>query len=379
MLRIHGLVWALAGMWAAGSLPAQYGDSLRGAAVLRERGCTECHSVLGRGGTKASALGQRLGGALSPATFAAELWNHSPEMWVEMERAGRDRPELTAQDIRDVFVFLYAMQHFEPSGDIDRGRGVFLGKECHRCHGLVRTESGGIGPAVPDWPTLKDPVRFLEAMWNHGEVMLQETRSGRMIWPTLTERELSDLLAYIYTLPNLPPRLGRIELGSTGAGMRLFDDLGCIRCHSILETDPDLVPLAANPGVTYTISGLAVAMWNHQPIMREWAEETGLEIPTLEEGQMAHLLSYLMEEGLLERIGNEKRGARLFESRGCAACHGETATPLPKREWRTTDLVAAVWSHGPEMRDRMARAGRAWPVLSGADITDLVAWLNASR
>lgn len=357
----------------------QYGNSLRGAALLRERGCASCHAVLGRGGGSAADLTAHGPGVFSPAAFAAEIWNHAPDMWTEMQREGRAKPALTAQDVRDIFTFLYSVRYFEPSGDIERGRRAFASKQCHKCHALVRVEDGGIGPAVPAWPSLTDPVRFLEAMWNHGKAMREETEIDRIPWPTLTRRELADLMAYVYNLPERPPRLARLELGSADAGMKLLDDLGCVDCHTILETDPDLIPLAPSPGSHYTITDLAVAMWNHQPVMQEWAEATGKEIPVLERGQMGQLLSYLMEEGFLDRRGNEKRGARVFESRRCASCHGEGGHELPKRDWSAADLVAAVWSHGAGMQEKMSADGVGWPTLSEADIADLIAWINARQ
>jgi mono/diheme cytochrome c family protein len=84
-----------------------------------------------------------------------------------------------------------------------------------------------------------------------------------------------------------------------------------------------------------------------------------------------------MEEGFLDRPGNEKRGARVFELRGCAVCHGPAGRALPKRDWRAEDMVAAVWRHGPAMREQMQREGVRWPMLSEADMADVIAWLYA--
>jgi mono/diheme cytochrome c family protein len=379
MFRILFAAVVLAGIGSVQTVFGQYGDSLRGASLLRERGCSSCHAVLGRGGGIASDLTTHGAGVFSPAAFAAEVWNHAPEMWAEMDREGRQRPALSAQDMKDVFAFLYSVRYFEPTGDIDRGRRVFVSKKCHNCHGLVRVEGGGIGPAAPDWPSLTEPVRFLEAMWNHGAAMDEETNIDGIPWPSLTTRELADLIAFVYNLPDRPPRMGRLELGSPNAGMKLFDDLGCIECHTILDTNPDLVPLAPQPGRHYTITELAVAMWNHQPIMQEWAEATGKEIPRLESGQMGQILSYLMDEGFLDRSGNEKRGARLFESRGCQGCHSEGGRALPKRDWDAAKMTAAVWSHGEAMRTAMQGRGRDWPTLSAEDMADLIAWMNARQ
>ena len=49
------------------------------------------------------------------------------------------------------------------------------------------------------------------------------------------------------------------------AGERLFDDLGCAECHSLLPGDADLVPLADTPHKRRTLPALAVEMWNHRP------------------------------------------------------------------------------------------------------------------
>jgi mono/diheme cytochrome c family protein len=239
----------------------------------------------------------------------------------------------------------------------------------------VKTDAGGIGPAVPDWPLLDDPVRLLEVMWNHGAAMHRETDVDRLPWPELSVRELSDLIAYVYSLPDLPPRRGRLQLGASQAGMRLFDDLHCAECHTLLPSDnKDLIPLLVAPRSQVTLTELAVEMWNHRPIMDEWAQETGKKIPTLKRGQMGQLLSYLFEEGFLEERGEPERGKRVFESKGCVRCH--QAQPLPKREWRATDVVAGAWAHAPQMRERMRREGVAWPSLTATDMANLIAWLN---
>ena len=359
----------------ADPLTAQSMDSARGAEALRSRGCTVCHAVMGQEGDgSARDLGRPGVGAFSPVELAAELWNHSPEMWEAAARTGADAPQLDRQEASDVFAFLYSVRYFEPAGNPDRGRTVFQRKQCYRCHALVKTDAGGIGPAVPDWPLMDDPPRFLEAMWNHGAAMNVENRIDQRDWPELNTRELSDLLAYVYGLPDLPPRRARLQLGAPQAGMRLFDDLGCAGCHSLLPGDTDLVPLADAPRKHRTLTALAVAMWNHRPIMEEWAEETGSEIRPMEEGQMGQLLSYMFEEGLLEERGDPDRGARVYRNKGCVGCHEQQ--PLPKREWRATDLVVGVWRHRPEMRERMRREGVAWPALKAQEMADLIAWLN---
>jgi len=363
--------------FVADPLTGQGLDSVRGARALRDRGCTSCHALMGQegGDGRAPDLGRPRAGGFTPLEFAAELWNHSPAMWQAAERQGRPGPRLDRQQARDVFAFLYSVRYFEPSGDAQRGRTVFQRKDCYRCHALIKTDAGGIGPAVADWPLLDDPVRFLEAMWNHGAAMYAENNIDQTQWPELNTRELSDLIAYVYGLPDLPPRRAMLQLGPPAAGMRIFDDLGCANCHTLLPGDPDLIPLSEAPRKHRTLTGLAVAMWNHRPIMEEWSAETGVELRPVEEGQMGPLLSFLFEQGLLEERGEPARGRRIYVSKNCVRCHEQQ--PLPKREWRATDLVAGVWAHAPEMRERMRREGVAWPSLKAQEMADLIAWLNA--
>jgi mono/diheme cytochrome c family protein len=215
-------------------------------------------------------------------------------------------------------------------------------------------------------------------MWNHGERMNRERQRDDLMWPDFTVAEMADLLAYVYDLPDLPPKPARLQLGVAAAGMNVFDDLGCSACHSTLEDDPDLLAFTRVERKHRTITDLAVAMWNHRPIMEEWAAGTGLPIRNFEEGQMGHLLSYLFEEGFLEERGNPSRGEALYTAKRCAQCHEDgVAQPLPEQSYTVMDLTAGVWPHVAAMRDSIERDGLAWPELRPAEIADIVAWLNA--
>ena len=359
----------------------QYGDSIRGADVLRDYGCFACHSLRGVGAKTAPDLASPTEDGLSPAAFASRLWNHAPEMWAEMERRGMDVPALTEQEAQDIRAFLYAVRYFEPAGDYDRGEAVFRQKECYRCHAIVSTDAGGIGPPVPLWTSLSDPLRLLETMWNHGEGMAEDLEAAGRRWPKLTVGETADLLAYTSNLPNLPPRQGRVVFGSPAAGMRVFDDMGCGSCHSSGGAESfDLVPLTPEAGDGHrSLTEMAAAMWNHRPIMREWSQAVDEEIRTFEPGQMGHLLSFLMEEGYLESRGDPDRGEKLFDGKGCLVCHAEDRSPLTRSDYEATDLAAGVWRHGPKLRDEMIRGGVGWQTISPEEMADIIAFLGQPR
>ncbi len=40
-------------------------------------------------------------------------------------------------------------------------------------------------------------------------------------------------------------------------------------------------------------------------------------------------------------------------------------------------MAAALWQHGPRMQGDMEKRGIPWPVFSGAEMADLIAFLNA--
>jgi cytochrome c2 len=365
-------------LFVVNMLAAQPGDSLRGQAVLRDEGCLSCHSVLGAGGSGAPDLGRPTEGVFSPAALAASVWNHIPEMWTAMARRGQSEPQVSDQQMRDLFAYLYSVRYFEPSGDAGRGAAVYRDMQCYRCHALVDTGTTGIGPSVAQWQASSDMILFLENMWNHGETMNRERQIDQLAWPTFTTTQMADMLAYIYNLPSLPPTPARLQLGDSTAGMKVFDDLGCAKCHSVVEGDPDSLSFTQSEREHRTITGLAVAMWNHRPIMEEWSTGTGLPLRNFEPGQMAQLLSYLFEEGFLEERGNAERGEVFYTDKGCAQCH-ETgvADPLPRKSFTVTDVTAGIWRHGPEVRQAMRDQRMTWPHLAASDIADLVAWLNA--
>lgn len=352
---------------------AQMGDSLRGAQALDRLGCASCHAIRGVGGNGAPDLGVADSEDFSPTDFAASMWNHTPRMWGVMESI----PAPGDQELRDLWAFFYSVRWFEPSGDRNAGRRVFQEKQCYRCHALIETES--IGPPVPDWPLRSDPIAYLESMWNHGDQMGEEMSAQGIRRPEFTAEEMADLVAYIDNLPELPPGPGRIRAGDPDAGMKIFADLDCSRCHSVLDYDnpADVIPLTPRPGRHRTLTDLAAEMWNHRPIMEEWARETGLRVDKFEPGQMGDLLSYLFEEGFLEFRGDPDRGEGLFSSKSCAVCHGPTGDDLPHREYLAADIVAGMWRHGPEARDKLREENLPWPTLSAADMADILTYLNA--
>ena len=102
---------------------------------------------------------------------------------------------------------------------------------------------------------------------------------------------------------------------------------------------------------------------------------------------MADLTAFLASLRYVEPTGSPFVGARVFNVRGCAQCHGPEAegTRLGPRlraggdAYTAVSFTAALWKHTPRMIDRVEELGLSWPTLEATDIGDLVAFLNAPR
>ena len=100
-VRHHFVVWVAAGtaallilagilMWRRRSSADQWntfltGDPLAGAETFKRKGCANCHSVLGAGGTLAPDLGLRGAAGASMNDLVTQMWNHAPRMWEQIK------------------------------------------------------------------------------------------------------------------------------------------------------------------------------------------------------------------------------------------------------------------------------------------------------
>jgi mono/diheme cytochrome c family protein len=81
------------------------GNPTRGARRVREKGCQDCHSVRGSGGTTAPDLA-RVQGLDSPAAVIAALWNHALTTEVETGQPEVSWPVFSTVEMADLAAFL---------------------------------------------------------------------------------------------------------------------------------------------------------------------------------------------------------------------------------------------------------------------------------
>jgi len=342
-------------------------DSSRGVRLLETLSCLECHNLSGRGSARAPDLGQTIGREFTPSTLAAKMWNHAPRMWAVMRERDIAKPELDAQGAADLFAYFYSARFFEMLGDAARGAAVFETARCSACHGLTHSSLPGAKP-VSEWESISQPISLVTAMWNHAAAMGHEFEGRNLRWSRLSAQDLTDLSVYLSNLPETRRIKGRLRLESGREGNALFLSKGCDRCHAgrfaLSERLRD-----------QTLTGIAASMWNHQPKM-------GPGQPTLTATEMAEIVSDIWTTNFFEDGGKASAGRRVYYAKRCEMCHEAGAPggiPLRGRDFSSVSMVAALWRHGPGMFGKMQANKIAWPRFEGAQMSNLIAYLNSQR
>jgi cytochrome c551/c552 len=336
-------------------------DSARGERLFETLACIQCHSINGKGGTIGPDLGVLIDRGFTPASLAATMWNHAPGMWAAMRGRQIAVGDLDQQAAQDLMAFFYAARFFEKPGDAGRGKRAFQSDGCSGCHSLP----------VSQWQGLTDPIDLIDAMWNHRSQMLAATASKGVKFPLLSAQDLTDMLVYLRNLPGTreQPAIFRIETADSNE--TVFQSAGCAKCHQT-------VAALALSVQGKTLTEIAAEMWNHAPRMAA----AGAPAVPLAPGQMRDLLSAFWTAKFFEGAGRPASGSRVFASKKCTFCHNDASSGAPRlpaqgRDFSGATMVSALWRHGPSMLDQMKTKGLAWPRFDGAQMADLIAYLNS--
>lgn len=360
------------------SLWAQYGDSQRGAKLLETRNCTQCHSA----GGGAPDLSRRSARDFTPASLAAAFWNHGPRMWQAMTAKNLPVTPLTANEIADLYAYFHSIRYFDPRGEAGRGKALFTSKKCTSCHNLTPGGESKPGPPVSEWPALTNQIQWMENLWNHSGGILAALEKSGNVWPVLTPQEMTDLLVYIRNLPRQRQEKPTLVLEDPEIGEQVFTARSCGVCHTVGAKEAGKFDLLASAKSSYTFTELSVRMWNHLPQMRKQASAAGMQFPAFSENEMSQLLAYLFAKRYFEEKGKPARGQAIYTSKKCGTCHDQPSSGAPnlrqhRGDYSSHSMAAAVWRHGPRMQSEIERRGLSWPTLTGEQMANLVAYLNA--
>ena len=130
-------------------------------------------------------------------------------------------------------------------GEPEKGAALFFGdKQCGICHsvngsgGRVAPDLSGKHPGTPAMGWL------VTVLWNHGPGMWRQIRQKNKPYPQLDSQEMADILAFLYQASSID------RAGDPSAGQRVFNEKGCVRCHSVGGTGGKVAP---------ELSGIAAA------------------------------------------------------------------------------------------------------------------------
>ena len=177
-------------------------------------------------------------------------------------------------------------------------------------------------------------------------------------------------------------------LGDAERGAALFKSLNCIVCHSVAGVGGKKAPdLGQGRDRGYSPYDMAALMWNHAPAMWGATASARVTVPAMDEQQAADLFVYFYAAGYFETPGDAKRGKQLFLARRCGQCHGvgapvrEGIRPVAEWDslWDPIALAQQMWNHSSEMAGALHQSEVPYPLLSAQEMTDLLAWLRASR
>lgn len=335
-------------------------DSERGAELFHTLQCVQCHSVNGEGGNLGPDLGRQLNRGFTPASLAGAIWNHAPAMWTAMQAHGVRPDDMNQQAATDLFTYFYSVGFFERPGDAGRGKQLFTARHCANCHGLDESKIPEAKPAS-QWQSVEQPIMLVNEMWNHAATMRKEFAGRSWKWPELTTQDLIDILVYL--------RKGspsRMEITSGTRGEAIFRSKGCESCHSSMA--------ALSTRVSgETLTGIAVAMWNHAPRMPA-------SPPMMDINEMQEIAGSLWAEQFFRNAGSSNAGKRVYRTRHCAACHDDPASGAPKLAGHVFSgavMISALWRHGPQMLDQLQVKKLRWPRFENMDMANLIAYLNS--
>ena len=385
LLSLAGSVPRLQGQSGAGGGYFVPGDPKAGMRTFFDKGCARCHSVLGEGGRSAPDLARAPAGHLSSAELLAAMWNHAPAMWEKMQFEGLAPPQFSEVEMKNLFAFLYSVRSLDEPGDPERGRQLLQEKRCLQCH-AVNGQGGHVGPDLMNWATYRNPVSWIQTMWNHAPRMQAVLAARGWSWPQFRDNDIADLIAYVRTLASNPR--GRVYLrpADPEAGRRVFQQKGCLHCHGIRGAGARRAPDLGNRAFPRTLGQFAGLMWNHSPGMRASMQAQAVPNPSFSNKEMADLIAYLFAQRYFEATGDARHGRRVFADKGCGNCHtvgtdGGKAPDLARSRASSapSSIATALWNHGPIMLRTMRQQQIAWPRFQPGEIVDLLEFLSRTQ
>jgi len=243
------------------------GDAGRGKRLFSSKHCSECHGL-----TELPSVDQ-------PIALVTAMWNHASTMRKEFAAKKLNWPELTAQDLSDMLVYLRNLPATSNApGGVEitsgaNGQRLFASKGCAACHsGKASLTSRLKGKTLTD---------IAVAMWDH------EPRMPAAPAP-LSLGDMREIVSYLWAEQFFE------DAGRPTAGARVFIASRCATCHNDASHDNATgAPKLTGTGRSFNAATVVSVLWHHGPQMLDQMKTKGIAWPRFEGRDMANLIAYL--------------------------------------------------------------------------------------
>jgi len=254
------------------------GEAERGKALFAAKYCADCHALT----AGAASVGPPVSewrALTDPTVLIAQMFDHAAQMNTAMRARNLAWPQLSAQDMTDLLVYLQNLPQtrgrtleFEiPPGQ--GGEELFRTKGCANCHADQSAFEKLIGDS-----TLTEVAA---AMWNHAPLMVKSPDSAPA---QVTPAEMRQILSAVWASQFFSPK------GDAARGKHVFESKKCESCHNNAASGAP--PLTRGPG-NYSAVSMVSALWEHGPAMLEKMKQQNVAWPHLSQNEMTNLIAYL--------------------------------------------------------------------------------------
>jgi cytochrome c551/c552 len=255
------------------------GNPEKGKALLRSKGCVQCHRVSG----KAREDLRRWETVTNPIAWAQMMWNHAGPMQDEMKKREISRVEFKANEMVDLIAYIRSLgsgvqKMYLAPGDPEQGKALFTRKNCFQCH-----QPGADLDIRKKKYFPRTVANMAGTMWNHSAGMGKEMEERGIERPEVSAQEMSDLVAYLFSVRYFD------EPGDADQGKIVFAKKRCSNCHAKGSRMPDLSRLK---GQVSPIQ-MAQKLWDHGPQMVSKMKSANVPWQKFYGREMADLIEYL--------------------------------------------------------------------------------------